>query len=38
MLSKGIKKESHDAKEYQKYLELGTYEKFHTLARLDQSV
>jgi hypothetical protein len=25
-------------KEYQKYLELGLYEKFHTLARLDQSV
>ena len=38
---KGIhpkKREIHDSKEYQKYLELGLYEKFHTLAHLDQSV
>jgi hypothetical protein len=28
----------HDSKEYQKYLELGHCKKFHTLARLDQSV
>ena len=37
---KGIhpKREIHDSKEYQQNLELGLYEKFHTLARLDQSV
>ena len=32
------KREIHDSKEYKKYLELGQYGKFHTLARLDQSV
>ena len=32
------KRESHDSKEYQKYLELGSSKKIHTLARLDQSV